>query len=144
MAIQVFTCSGTSRSCIGHLCFTEGNGEFQVLLFLLSESLQPLTFCTLAFTFSPFQLLSLVSKLQRERLRECEREGWDLQYCAKVQCSLSFLYILQRKWKTDLLKCVKIHGNTVYKSKTVCTVLTSLKVNIWYEHLYSSIQSELS
>ena len=34
--------------------------------------------------------------------------------------------------------------NTVYKVKTVCTILTGFKVNIWSEHLYSSTQSEPS
>lgn len=39
----------------------------------------------------------------------------------------------------------KIHGNTVYKAKTgICTILTSLKVYICYDHLCSSTQPEHS
>lgn len=55
---------GGSSSRVGHLSLTESDGQLQVLLLLLSQPLQSLTFRSLTFSFGPFQLLSLVPKLQ--------------------------------------------------------------------------------
>lgn len=60
---------------------------------------------------------------------------------AKVSRHHLFLYILLRKWeKGAVMKCRHVHIQeyTVHKAKTlVYTILTRLKVNIWYDHLHS-------
>lgn len=74
VCVYLCVCGGCSWSRIGHLSLAEGNGQLQVLLFLLSKPLQPLTLGSLALSLCPLQLLSLVPKLQRDRGTETGRQ----------------------------------------------------------------------
>lgn len=62
---SVRTVLRSSSSGVGHLCLAEGDGQLQILLLLLPQPLQPLPLHPLALPLGPFQLLRLVTQLQR-------------------------------------------------------------------------------
>lgn len=68
------------------------------------------------------------------------RKMQDVQYYAHFLINSSFLYFA-RKWVYQVIEtCLKICGNTLFRAKTVCAILMSLKCNIWYDWFYSLTQ----
>lgn len=65
------------------------------------------------------------------------------EFCFLILLKLEGIARKMGNRRNNLLKRANIYGITVYNGKnTVYTILTSLKINIWRNHLYLSAQPE--
>lgn len=61
----------------------------------------------------------------------------EIQSCAKFLSHLISLYIAKKPGNRFIQTC-KHTGLQYARQIRVCTIITSVKVNIWYDHFYAS------